>query len=86
MSTITSVPQAPAPAVQENTVLNIASAGRRWFVELAPVSRAEHLRHPGARVEVSPEVGREMVEAARREGSVDNVHRWGPWTTWHLVR
>lgn len=57
-------------------LLNIARAGRQWFVE-----------HEGeGRKAVASEVGQAMVDAAHREGAVARVHRWGEWTTWHLVR
>lgn len=56
-------------------LLNIATAGGCWYVELEGTGRKR----------VTPDVGRAMLASARRERQVARVHHWGAWTTWHLL-
>lgn len=81
MSANTSLPQYPPKLPR---ILNIARHGRRWFVEFAPQTRVEYARRNGGRQPVTPEVGRAMLDSARRLGLVERVSRWANIKTWHL--
>lgn len=57
-------------------ILNICRLPGGYCVELAGEGRRD----------VTPDVAKAMIEAAKREGVIASVHRWSSLVTWHIAR